>query len=547
MSNLRLPITNHDQTILRPIVFTIVNDLKRYLGIEYITKIPINYIGDDGTISEFGTSVNDTQREGLFSESDAKITLAVTEEEFENSKYLYTDYSPEFPPIYRDDDIGVTIIPYYSSAELKIEITYSAQSKAEAKQWQNRMKTKIKNMSEMYSHNLSYNYIIDKNIMYILTESYKLVKNRNKKVEPMSDYLRNRFVNRFGTISDTAGKNIEFAINETQTRIRGFFDFGEAMDQGSKVDGPNAWTVTVEYLIRYMRPTSLLINYPLVIYNQVVPDTLIFVDKDGNVKNRDIYTEYPRSNRYYTLSAYNLSHFDPTDRPSLDQDSQFRGVIIPRWNEFTVEDRFSIIGTKRFFDQLILFNEDDFDILSKLKKDRDIEPIFPIYNLDKITQFSIDEDILNFIKSEGKWLFITGESLFQLGLYRNNRLLIRDIISMDEDYNILLNRPIDIKGIYNIRCAIYYNWSYLSSDAIRRIRDSGIFDKIEYFLTKGRPDESNNYKYELDNLGNTPFYPKRNVERKNAPYYTVQTFNTINYSNLNSFKKETLNADYYRQ
>lgn len=541
MAMFSVPIKDHKHSILRSVTLGIVRDLSKFFNIGYsgsakkdfLKDLPILYLDEEGTRKEFGTATDSQEREGIYTGAPSRINIQVSEEEVEGSAYQYPEYSPEFLPVFRDDIIRCEVRPYFSHTVLKIDITYNAQSKAEAKMWQNNLKNKLRRMADVFPHNLQYHYIVDKRIIYTLGEMWNLIKNRNPDFMPFSDYLQKHFTNRFGLITDSAGINKEFAISENQTQVLGYFDFPETIEQGDKVDGSNSWITTVSYLVRYHRPTALTINYPLIVYNQIVPDSLLVSDKNGLIDDKYVSSEFPHENVFHTVSGHNLHHFSSLTQ--ADHFIQSSGVIIPHWNEFAPEQLYSIEGTQRFLDQLILFTEEDFTNMENLDgiwlKDK-----IPLFNLKQLPPEDVEirEDIIDFIIKEKDYLFYDGRSIFQLLLYKNNKAISRDSLSIDEEGTVYLTRPLSPEGTYNVRIAIYYDWNLLDADAVKRLIKAKLLEDVKCYLSLGIP--SNNWTRQ--NHGRYDEGPHIGT----GLLITVGTSYTVNYRSRDLFNEDVEHA-----
>lgn len=511
------PIKSEKQTIVRPIAFKIVNDLKKYLQMKIFENPSIIILDEEGVRKEVGTSTEEQGQEGIIEAGAETIQVQVEEEYGENSLLQYQDWSQEFMPIFFEPNTQTHITPYYSHVTMKFNITYRAQSKHAARAWLNSVKSKMRMFTDTFPHHLEYHYIIDERAIYILSEVYKLIKKKNPDIKPLSDWLQEHFTHRFGVIADSAGVNKEYAVTEVQTNILGHYDTDGMIEEGDKIESTPGWICTFPYLVRYMKPTSLSIYYPRVVYNQVVPDVLMGTNTQREVMPNSQAT-YPEDYTVYTDSAYHLAKF--SSEVDMAAWELYKGVVVPHWNEFQPAQDFSIRGTDRFVDQLVLFEDED-DVGCLLLNLR-----------DECNEFKIDPELLEFMISEKDFMLDTGQSLFQILLYQNDQMMARNALKIDKNGCIYLNQKIDLKHVYNIRIAIYYDWKYLSPDAINRLRYwldklklhpmfnkyySDLYNRVIDYLKGGR-DSNNN-----DNWGRD--YNRWNISN----IKTVQIFYLINY------------------
>ena len=503
------PIKGEKISIVRPIVHGIVNDLKQYLKMG-IFDAPIVYLDEEGVRKEVGTSTEEN-KEGITAPGEENILITATENYFQDSFLLYQQYSNEFKPIFKHEPSATFVTPYYSHVEVKLNISYRAQSKATVLAWLNSVKSKIRLYGDVYVHNLQYYYEIDYTAMFLLTEIYKLVKKANPDTtENISDWMQKYFTNRFGTASDAAGKNKIFIVSEAQQQVSGFFEFDGMIEDTEKIDGVPGWKASFDYLVRYMKPTDISVQFSPVVYNQVVPRDLFGELNEDGTPNREkqFNVAFDENNRTYTDSQF---HIGTMSTLALRDYWEAKSVVkVPRWNEFYPEQSFSISGTEGLLDMLILLTPWD-------------KTGVELFNLATQEEATIDEDLLDFLlNSEVPYILHTSMSVFQLLLYSDNRMRNRDAISFDKTGTIRLNTDnIDLSKVYNVRLAIYIDWSLVDPNALDRLRrwkDGKLYEKILGYVEGRTVDDY------ASNGGNIK---------------TVQTFYLINYRDKDLYLEDT--------
>lgn len=481
---LTLPIRNEKTAITRPIALKIASDLRKYL--EIIPKATrILFLDEEGVRTEQGTSLGEFNQEGIDTNSNELISITVSEEYMDTTYLQYQHYDQEFKPIFGHPETGTHVTPYYSHTEMRMQFTYKAPSKAAAKLWLNTIKTKIRKYRDTYPHNLEYSYEINEQIMYVLTEVYRLVKNRCPETENISDWFKKHFNRRFGRLSDTAGINTIFAVSEVQQQVFGFFDFNGMIEEGEKVDGAQGWNVSFSYLVRYMKPTDISVWYPRVVYNQIVNAAMMGVDEEGDVDAESAADmAFPEDQLYYTQSGWWLEKYS-----SISKNTEYRynwGIAVPRWIEFQPEGLYNIRGLHRFVDQLILFNPDD-------------ELGCELLDLKDPQGYKLDPLLTEFLVSEKDYMLEPGKSIFQITVWENNQMLFRDFIKITDEGKILLNGCFCIKKTYYIRIGLYHDWTFVDPAAIERLKRFG--------LDKGMFTFKDRYGYNDWQLGiNSPGY-----------------------------------------
>ena len=449
MPVLNYPVVGYKQNILRPIVFSVLKDLSKFTNMKNVFEVPFYYLDDSGVRIEIAD---------LRFESSSEMVVEVSEEEFEQSIPLYQRHQPEFYPVFSDKDTKVDITPSYSTTVVSLSITGRFVSREAAKRWQNGMRDLLRNAIPGFQHNFEYGLVMPRGLLFILHQIYQKVLEREPDTEKnFMNWLKARFNPRMGTVSDVTGENLELALSEVAHQVHGFFKFDGQPEEGEKVDGVGSWNISFDYEFTYQRPNAISIYYPPAIYNQLLPDVLLGIKDREEPTVRTTQVEVPVENRHYSVSSMGLNALD--EIMDKEQGKWREGVCVPYWDEFYVEQIYSLTGTKRFCDFLVLLDPED-----------DVGTV--LLDLKELPEVQIRPDVLDFLLSEKPWLQIPGESLFQVMLYQWGKRREASAITINENLEVVLNTKLALKHSYHIRVAIYYDWNYLSDDAIKRIPDS---------------------------------------------------------------------------
>ena len=514
---LNLPIKSEKQTVIRPIIHGVTRDLAKTLNIGLpFNKVPIIYLDEESTRKELGTSINGDGKEGIYTKGTEFIRIQVSEELDHNTLLSYQMMENEFPPIFVHEPTDTHLITYYAHSKLKMGITYRAHSKAQARAWLNNIQSKIRMYQSSFTHNLDYYYLLDDVALYCLSEVWRLSKEENKK--PLTDWLKSNFTSRFCRVTDMAGNNEAYAISEKQVDVLGTFDFDGMMEEGDKVDGVQTWDITFDYVLHYMRPIEVSIWYPNVVYNQVVPDVMIGTDKaTGEVEQETEATmHYPDNKRYYSTSQYAMHLYSSAHEK--EKWAKYKGVGIPYWDEFLPEQMFSLLGTQRLVDQLVLLDEKD-------------GPGTLLMDLNNPGSFTLDKCLLDFILSEKQYVLNDYASVVQIFLYRNGKSMKREALKI-EDGKIYLNHSIDLKYIYRIRIMLMYDWELIHPNALERLyryshNTCDLVSKLKEYISHGEyaPEQYRNWGHgNMGRASDSPWSPYDVTH----PFFTQQTAWTEN-------------------
>src|SRR5699024_7926036 len=107
--------------------------------------------------------------------------------------------------------------------------------------------------------------------MYVLSKIHEMREKQAGYGESFGVWLKNNFSNRFSVVTNSAGHGSQFVIREQQTNIIGYYEFGEQVERIEKEDGAGSYAVEFSYSFFYDRPENVVLEFPTVIHNQIVP------------------------------------------------------------------------------------------------------------------------------------------------------------------------------------------------------------------------------------------------------------------------------------
>ena len=446
MPRLVLMVPETTESVLRPIVHEIARDLFQVTGID--PKSQIFFPGDHDKAKQTGSSITPSDEPNRFS-FGSKLSIDV-EETYEAERILSTAVlRPENLFVFRDDRIETSLKPAYAPSDVMINFRYRAQDKTAAMRFRDDVKTRISMGQSERLHSLTYHYLLPKEMLAILQELHRMREAVDGYGEDYETYLLANASKRLTKLSNLSGEQTAWGVTETQIRVVGWFTFDEAPEMGEKNSEGDTWQINFTYHFRYDKPIACVMQYPLVVHNQVVGRKWRPGAAD-RVERPEIH------NRSYSLSSENFAHFEKGRTTSATLTPGAPGVSIPDYDEFIPASIVS--GTLRVFTMLVT-----------------VDPENPTYlfDLNEIgTKWTLHPLILAYLIEQRQRLVVPQRQPFVLTFYQN-RMIIPNVLTVDADGKVWSKVPLGLRDYYHVRLGLHRDWRTIDPNALDDLREDG--------------------------------------------------------------------------
>ena len=448
MPQLKRPILESDQAVVRPIVFGVLEDIKHRVFLPHDIKVQFN--GDQEATFQPGTALSNRAEEFRFPET-SKLTIEISERLIEDLRSTTFTTQPEHIPLWLNEALETEMRPIYASVELLITIRYRVNSRSEAVRFYDFMMMKLRDRDDASFHDIKYGFSLPLVYMEILKEIHRLQELQAGYGETFDEFFTKGVRLGYTEETDQAGKNVLGVFAETQSRCLGFFDIPDTPEKAVKEEGNDSYLVEFPYTLRYEKPMDVYFRYPIVIHNSVLSPR--YRPKTRMMLEGDKLTE-----RSVSMTAF--TYFDGT-RDFKSDVMSYPGRTIPDFDEFvprSVPD-----FTKRVFTTLVLLDTED---VSK-----------PLMNLADLEHESIGMKLSDVVKaaivSESPWITNYRESVFHLGFYKGRIMQAENLLVVDDEFNIRYTKPMDENSkrqYYHLRLSMITDLSILSDEARDRLK-----------------------------------------------------------------------------
>lgn len=453
--SLQVPETYENTT--RPVVLEITRQVLEYTGLDPNT--PLLFPDDAETTWQPGSTISRPRQPNDFGQG-ARFFIEM-EEEYDVDRILTTAIDmPENLVVFNDPALGIYMKPAYSHQQVTLNFKYRATDKTAAHKWRDDIRARIARNRDVFLHTATYSYDIPDEFLYILKYLHSLRENQAPYGDTYEEYFKKLIDSRATVKTNLAGRWETWSIPETQQQIQGWFDFEGAPEKGSKEGELEAWTIGFTYRFAFDKPIEMVMEYPLMVHNQVV-------DKRYRQTSKPYQPEQIRQAYSNSRSAFHVFEKGGV----LERVCKLEGETIPAIDEWLPHD--VLPGTLRAFTALSRITPDDLRTLGDMNQ---------LGN-----HFAIQPDVLKYLKDEWQYVNKTDRSVLQLSLYRSHYLQPNDSVRLTPDGIVRATEDLDLREQYHIRLGVVKDIASLSKDVRDRFRNHGkaalvILDAIDCSL-----------------------------------------------------------------
>lgn len=454
MPKLKMEIPEVVNSISRPVVHAVVADLTKWLALR--EPPPVVYLGSSTQPPTKGGLGNEAKN--LIFNSEALMVIEVTEDYPDHLNGTQPQIRPNEIVEFADNDLGVFMKPMYQPVRITMNFKIRTEDETRAKQITQSWKRHITGLKEVYLHTVGYHYPIPLRMMAILMETHKLREANFGYGNTTNQWFKDCFSSKMTVISDMKGKNPFFAIRENQTEIQGWYEFDGKPPVFEKDAEGGSWTTQVTYVFQYDRVEGMVMDYPLMVHNQMID--LEFVDTNKLQTPEDIQV-------YRNLTGALSFYFGSINKPvSLSGEP---GLPIPHFDDWLPNSKYAHHQNLSRI------------LLSVDPNDRNL-----IIDLNDLGEWVLDPLLLNHIRVMKNGIFHPRQAIVLVNLYEGQNLMDHSWMSIDDNLVIRCSRDLNPRKVYHLVISLNYNLSTLSAAALRALALDGAFAKKILLLVEPR-------------------------------------------------------------
>lgn len=427
-----------DISVRRPVIADVLRDLFQQTNID-INKLPIYQMGRTVSIPQLNSTLDPTvNKERLSTETRIEVGM---DEEITNPTIAPILY-PDSISVFHDKALQVSLVPTIVPTKTTISVRFVCSSRVAAQNWQQAIRRQVAQRQFNPIHTVKFYYPIPMNHMYALSKIHEMREAQSGYGESFGQWLKDKFTNRFSVISNSVGKGSQFVIREQQTNIIGYYDFGEEVEKVEKEDSAGSYAVSFTYSFFYERPDNVVLKFPTVIHNQIVPEE-IRDDRQIEEVHPEIY--------YSSNSGAAFNSFAFTGQTNLPYRS-FPGLAIPYFDEWYPTYK------QPYYENMLR-------ITSQISPD----DLRWIGNIDGVLPYVLEPHVIAYMKKTPHAMSTRREHLFNVSVHRWDELWATDELIVDKTLKVMSPVDMNLRDMWHLNVDICYDISTLSDRAFREL------------------------------------------------------------------------------
>lgn len=445
MISIKADLHGIEESVIRPVLVTTVNDVKKLLGIskDVYTKYDVRdnlqkrktntglVIGDNTTYED-------------------RIDIEYEEETEEGTELTLYPTRPDTKPIYIDQDVNSSIVPVYHSRTINVRFKYSNKSKSKVFAIANKLKLYNSSDSMYCLHDFEYHYMLPNFINKLLIEINNKKNYRLTEKLVLEQYIDETFDERLdyaNTLDGDLDKS-NLVIRERQLDIEGYITDDLQSLKPEYDDSESLWYLEFAYNFTFEKPVALIVKYPIMIYNSVIDKYFrSFINQKEKKDNRDLRTG--RAQSMYTA----IDREQDYDSPVAIKPGHYY-LVIPEYDT----ERLPKPSTRHARIMSVLTQVDDVD--------RTL-----LFNINDIPHVKFKETYVDFLlNSEAKYIANEFQSLFYIELWKNDKKDYQNKVILESDGTLRSTYELDYKYMYRVVFNIITDLSMLTIYGMDRLR-----------------------------------------------------------------------------
>lgn len=436
-----------EESITRPILITAVDDIKSLLGISKDV-----YTFFDNKDNLYKRKTKDGGIIGDNSDRGATINVEFEESSEDGNELSLIPARPDHQPIYMDKDIQSSFQPIYHRRKVNIHFKYSNKSRSKVFSLANKLKIYTSSDAMYCLHDFEYYYTIPNFLNKLLLE---INNKKNIRLEDgykltIEEYIDQTFDDRidFANTMDADITKSSLVIREKQLDIEGYIEGDLQSIKPEYDDQSTVWYIEFDYAFMYEKPVTLLVKYPILVYNTIIhPFFRTMIYEKPKKDDRSI-----RTGRAQAMHDVTKTEQDYEDRLSIKSPGYY--IPIPEYDTTILPKPLNCYA--RLTVVLTIMDEEDRTLL---------------FNLDSIPSIKFKNTYRDFLLySERQYIGDEFKSIFHIELWKNDKRDYQNKIILEEDGTLRSTYELDFRYTYRVSFNLVTDLSLLTQEAKRRLK-----------------------------------------------------------------------------
>lgn len=443
MPRISRPLKDIEETVSRPIIYQITQDLKDIMGFD--NEAVVIYGGKRNNVAVANATIsNENDRNIKFQQNNMFFIEVKESYSREDINYVHGDTYVE-RALFSDPSLGISLRPVYLKSKVEMNVVYRSQSETEIRQCYAQLYETASRGRTTNLHYVTYTYPFSAEFIVLLDHLYSLREGVAGYGEDFLTYFRKHSRESLSISATQTGTNRTLVVTEKQKRIEAEFDFVGIPEEPSYNKERGNWEISFNYSFSYQRIDKEIIEYPISVHNQIIDSRFL-----------DYLTSVYDPNATASSANHDLGALEKFGMGYLIESRPVQPYIqIPIYDDFSVPGK-GPYNTMTVMVALVSVEDDKRTLL----------------DLKDLGDYDIDPDILAFIKKERTYVTKIHHSLINISLYINNELQPPEALVVTEDLLVKATKDLDFRKQHRIRVSVMAEIQGVLYDALVRLRST---------------------------------------------------------------------------
>jgi len=440
MYKTKLDLLGIETSIDRPILIDVVNDLKNKIGISRSIKY---FLDEEDHIDRSKNKIGNIDDNS--SPRSKYIVTEVVEDSTEDTDLSMFITRPDHQPIYIDNDIEASIRPIYHRRDLTITFKYFDKSKSGVNAILNKLRVLTASDGMYLTHMLEYSYSLPIYILQLIEHINTLKNLRLTTPVELEDYFNNNMDNRLDVTNFLNGDTLksDVVIREAQSDVLGWITTDLHNIKKEYNEDTNNWSIEFEYKLTYEKPISLILMYPILVYNTLIDPGYRPINNTQPIPKKGVRSPGNKD-------LYELGNSSP-NRLTLRPNELY--LKIPKEDNLELTHQPAMMN--RLFTTVTVVDVTDDTLL---------------FNLSDLPGIGFKQQVHDFLISERVYINTMYETLFYIELYEG-RHKSSNGITLDSTGLLRSTLPLDPKINYRVAFNMVNDLSILKPATKTRVKN----------------------------------------------------------------------------
>lgn len=444
MPTMKIATPESSMSFSRPVVYAAMKRLAKETGIDADKTILIYPDEFERVVLPNSTVAGEDSDTRLLQEG-FKLTVESLEEFDQDNLNEHQIVGPGERWFINDPDIGLNCRPIFELVTFTLSVKYQTEDEASALRWRNMMRQRLRMYRESIPITFNYSYPIPEQVIKFVLEANEKKNKATGGTKKPYDYFKEICIPEVKYLVNAEGKQGQWCVADSQALVNGYFDFDTAPEKGSKEKDDSTWTIGFTLKFTMRKPTSVIMRYLPLVYNQKLSEDYIGEDL--------IYSpDYKGTYRAHDLNAALMGRFIPN---RLAHGNPAAGFVIPSYDDFISKADWQY--TIPFITLLTAVDPNN-------KKD--------LFSLTGASKWSINPILLDFMKGEKDAMLQPYGSAIKITLYEGDYICTVKKLAIDENLHLTTLLDLDMTKLYHIRLSFTTKFSLLPPDALKRLQNN---------------------------------------------------------------------------